>query len=179
MKTIRIISILSICMALTGTSFAQEKTENFRVSGNCGMCKKKIEKAAKQAGASFASWDVSTKMLTVRYDNASVNTAKILDKIAAVGYDNEGAKATKEAYDKLHGCCKYDREDAQKSEMGCSEECKAACEEKGCCKKGETCTKDCCTSEKAGACAKADCCKKMDGKMAANCDKSCCKKSQE
>jgi periplasmic mercuric ion binding protein len=178
MKTIKIFSMLTVCMVFAASSFAQHKTETFKVSGNCGMCKKKIEKAAKESGASYALWDVGTKILTVKYNSASVNTAKMQEKIAAVGYDNAGAKATDEAYNNLHGCCKYDREDISK-QAGCTEECKAECEAKGCCKKGESCTKACCTSANGGSCAKADCCKKEDDKNRANCNKTCCKKSQE
>ncbi len=59
MKTLRVFPLLGLLMAVTTISFAQKtKTESFAVSGNCGMCKAKIEKAAKEAGASSASWDV-------------------------------------------------------------------------------------------------------------------------
>ena len=147
-------------------SNAQDKTETFKVSGNCGMCKKKIERSAKTAGASFAAWDVDSKILTVKYNSTSTNTAKIQKEIAGVGYDNEGAKATKEAYDKLHSCCKYDRDAA--TTKGCSEECKKACEEKGCCKEGAVCEKDCCSAKDG---AKACCSGDEKG-----CGKSCCEK---
>ncbi len=95
MKTLRIFSFAAILMAFATVSFAQAKTETFKVSGNCGMCKSKIEKAAKDAGAKSAIWDVDTKILTVTYTSSSTNTAKIQEKIASVGYDNEGATASK------------------------------------------------------------------------------------
>ncbi len=63
MKTLRIFSIVAVLMAVTSISFAQTKTETFKVSGNCGMCKTKIEKAAKDAGASSATWNEETKDL--------------------------------------------------------------------------------------------------------------------
>jgi len=152
-------------MAIAAASAAQDKTETFKVLGNCGMCKSKIEKSAKAAGASFAAWDVDSKILTVKYNSTSTNTAKIQKQIASVGYDNEGATATKAAYDKLHSCCKYDR-DASLAKS-CSEECKKACEEKGCCKEGAVCEKDCCKSDmqKEGCCSGE-----------AKCEKSCCSK---
>ncbi len=110
MNTLKLFSFLSIFITVSTISFAQkEKTETIPVSGNCGMCKNKIEKAAKGAGAADAKWDVDAKTLTVKYNGSTTNTAKIQDAVAAAGYDTRDVKTTDEAYDKLHGCCKYDR----------------------------------------------------------------------
>ena len=66
-------------MVLATASFAQKtKTETILVSGNCGMCKSTIEKAAKTAGVKEASWDVDAKVLTVKYNSPSTNTALII-----------------------------------------------------------------------------------------------------
>jgi mercuric ion binding protein len=174
MKALKLFSLAAVCMTFAISSSAQTKTENFKVSGNCGMCKTKIEKAAKEAGAKEANWDVDSKMLTVTYKSSTTNTAKIQEKIAAVGYDNPGFKSTAEAYNKLHGCCKYERE------AGAASDAKADC-----CSGGATCKEhaggkhagnhdanmECC---KDGKCSKAghdgkDCCKKDGAKM------DCCK----
>jgi periplasmic mercuric ion binding protein len=140
MKTLRIFSFLAILMAMVQFSFAQSKTEKIPVSGNCGMCKSNIEKAAKKAGASSASWDMEAKVLTISYNSSSTDAAKIQQNVAAVGYDTRDFKASDAAYDKLHACCKYDR-------VGSKEEA-------------------CCDSQKCGkeenCCASMDCCK--DGK---------------
>jgi mercuric ion binding protein len=109
MKTLKIFSIIALCIAFTTTSFAQSQTDTIPVSGNCGMCKTNIEKAAKKAGASDADWDTESKVLTVKYNSSSTNAAKIQQSIASVGYDTRDFKAADAAYDKLHGCCKYDR----------------------------------------------------------------------
>ena len=162
MKKLRIFSIVAVLMAITSISFAQTKTETFKVFGNCGMCKSTIEKAAKTAGASSALWNEETKDLTVKYSSSTTNTAKIQQKIAAVGYDNVGFKATTEAYKKLPGCCQYER--AEATTMDCCKDGKCSMpghDGKDCCKKeGEA--MDCC---KDGKCTKeghtgADCCKK-------------------
>lgn len=79
-----------------------------KVAGNCGMCKSSIEKAAKSAGATSASWDMDAKLLTLIFDSKT-NLDKIETAIATVGYDTEHKTATKTAYDALHECCKYDR----------------------------------------------------------------------
>lgn len=195
MKTLRIFPFVALLMMATTISFAQKtKSETFKVSGNCGMCKTKIEKAAKDAGASFAAWDVEKKEITVKYNSSSTNTAKIQKQIAAVGYDNVGAKTTEDVYNKLHGCCKYDRAASAKASC-CSEgsSCSEDHSKMDCCKDGK-CTKeghdgkDCC---KDGKCTKEghegkDCCKKdgamdccKDGKctMEGHDGKDCCKKS--
>lgn len=186
MKTFKLFSVAILSLAFVSVTNAQTKTESFKVSGNCGMCKSTIEKAAKEAGAKSASWDVDTKNLTVTYMSSTTNAAKIQEKIAAVGYDNVGFKATTASYDKLHSCCKYDRSMtavAEKKASCCSDE--ATCKEHGenhgtakadCCKDGK-CTKpghdgkDCCKEGndccKDGKCTKEghdgkDCCKKAD-----------------
>jgi hypothetical protein len=167
MKSLKIFSTVLLCCAIATTSFSQKaKTETFQVSGNCGMCEAKIEKAAKAAGATYAEWNKDTKVVTVKYNSTSSNLAKIQKSIAEAGYDNAGAKTTTEAYDKLHDCCKYDRTAT------------AGSEKMDCCKDGK-CTiaghegEDCC---KDGA-AKMDCCK--DGKCTkeGHNGKDCCKKS--
>ena len=167
MKALRIFSFVALLMAITSIANAQVKTETFKVSGNCGMCKSNIEKAAKNAGATTAEWNEETKDLTVRYSSSTTNSAKIQKKIAAVGYDNVGFKSTTEAYKKLHACCQYDRDEAT-----------ASTEKMDCCKDGK-CTKpghdgvDCCKKE-AGT---MDCCK--DGKCTkeGHTGGDCCKKS--
>ena len=190
MKTLRIFSIVALLMAVTSIAFAQTKTETFKVSGNCGMCKTNIEKAAKAAGASSAAWNQETKDLTVKYSSSSTNTAKIQQKIAAVGYDNVGFKSTTEAYNKLHACCQYERSETA-TELGCCKDGKCSmpghdgkdcCKKEGakmdCCKDGKCSMpghdgKDCCKKEGAAM----DCCK--DGKCTkeGHSGKDCCKKS--
>jgi hypothetical protein len=93
-------------------SFAQSPTI-IKVSGNCGMCKKNIEKAAKAAGATQANWDKVAKLLTVSFDAAKTSTEKIEISVAAAGYDTEHKEANAEAYKKLEECCQYDRKKKQ------------------------------------------------------------------
>lgn len=156
MKTLRISILSFLFIAIATFASAQTKTEKINVSGECGMCKSKIEKAAKTAGASFADWDVDAKVLTVKYNSTSTNTAKIEQAVASVGYDTKNIKATEESYNKLHGCCKYERNATAESKQTC---CKhESCHQTDCMKDGK-CDKDmsCC---KEAACDKKDCCKK-------------------
>jgi periplasmic mercuric ion binding protein len=91
------------------TGSANVKTATIKVLGKCDMCKTRIEKTVKAEGATSASWDGKTEMLTVSYDPSKTNVDALEKKLAAVGHDNEKYKATDEAYSKLPGCCHYDR----------------------------------------------------------------------
>lgn len=115
------IALLVICGACTTTTiFAQaaaDKSETIKVWGNCSMCEETIEKAAKKAGAVSAAWNEETKMLAVSYNPEKSNSYKIQQAIAQAGYDTQDLKGNSKAYDKLHGCCKYDRKpDESKTE---------------------------------------------------------------
>jgi len=110
MKTVKIIIIAILAIVLTSNVYSESattKTETIKVSGNCDMCKARIEKAAKVDGVSKAEWNKETKLLAVTYDPAKTNADAIGKKIAATGHDTEKIKAEAKAYDKLPGCCKY------------------------------------------------------------------------
>lgn len=184
-------------LILNGTGLFAQQYASFQVSGNCGMCKSRIEKAAKEAGAAKAIWNEDSKQLNVSFaSNTSVEA--IQKKIAAVGHDNAGAKASDEVYNKLHGCCQYERSTAAAQATDKAPCCKAgeSCKQEGskvttpccdkpcckdgkcahcgdCCKEGK-CTKsgDCCQAEKM-----ANCCKDGKCSMPGHNGKDCCKKS--
>ena len=196
MKSFQFITAFIFLFAGIQTGNAQSKTSGkqaavttavFKVWGNCGMCKKTIEGAAKTNGATFAEWNEDSKMLTVKYATAKSSDDKIQKGIAAAGYDNEKYVAPDDVYNNLHECCKYDRKTASststkeaaaccmkdgkctgdkpccKKVEGKSDCCATgACAKEGGCCAGMTCEKggDCCKKE--GSVAKADCCK--DGK---------------
>lgn len=88
-----------------------EVADSVIVNGNCGMCKKNIEKSAMDAGATYAFWNKKTKVLNVKFDPSSTSQEKIEQKIADKGYDTENMKASDEAYNKLEECCQYERKD--------------------------------------------------------------------
>ena len=113
MNSLRILSVVVLTF-LGSAVFAQSKTEKINVSGNCGMCKKKIETARKVPGVSAADWDKTTKVLTVSYDAGKITNDQVQQKVAAAGYDTPKFKATKEAYEKLDDCCQYDRDSTDK-----------------------------------------------------------------
>ena len=88
-------------------------TETVKVFGNCGMCKTTIEKAGAAKKISKAEWNDETKMATITYDSKKTNLDAVLKNIALAGYDNQSFLAPDDAYAKLPGCCKYEREKKQ------------------------------------------------------------------
>ncbi|HKJ79237.1 MAG TPA: cation transporter [Prolixibacteraceae bacterium] len=117
MKTKVVLSLMVVAMLTVTTAFGKSKTEKFKVFGNCGMCEKTIEKAAKSVdGVSTADWDKESKMIQVSFDDSKTDVHKVHMAIAKAGYDTKMHKATDEAYNKLHGCCQYERENVKKSE---------------------------------------------------------------
>jgi copper chaperone CopZ len=114
MKT-RVLSLVAMFVLGTLTVFAGEKTEKIEVKGNCGMCEKRIEKAATGVeGVSDADWDKETKKLEVTFDDTKTSLDKIEMAIAKAGHDTPNHKASKEVYNKLPECCQYDRSKEEK-----------------------------------------------------------------
>lgn len=107
--------MIAASMLIGASVYTQVKTEAFTVYGNCGMCKSRIEKAAKVDGVTSASWSAETKTITVTYDSTKVSNADIQKKIAAVGHDTEKFSADDKVYKKLPGCCLYDRKKGTKT----------------------------------------------------------------
>lgn len=85
-------------------------TTSFKAYGNCGMCERRIEGAVNEmTGVISSDWSADTDMLAVKYDPKKVNLQQIKEKVAGVGHDTDDVRAKDEVYDKLHGCCKYER----------------------------------------------------------------------
>ena len=113
MKSLKLFITFFVSLFAFQLSQAQtaSKTEIITVNGNCGMCKKNIEKNALEAGAATAIWDRKTKFLTVSYDPNTSSPAKIQNAIAESGYDTQDVKASDSAYFKLEECCQYERKE--------------------------------------------------------------------
>ena len=134
-------------------SFAQTKTpavqsETIKVWGNCGMCKSHIEKAAKEAGASYAMWNKDTRILSVKYEPSKTSNTQIQEKVAAAGYDTKDFTGDDNAYKNLDECCQYDRKAAVKKD-------KTKQLPQNCCDKTEVCDKATCNATNMGCCKNA------------------------
>lgn len=109
----RKIVVLVVMALVTTASFAQDKNKKiaFEVNGKCDMCKTRIEKACLGVkGVKWAEWDIPTHQLSLIIDERKTNSMQIKTALAEVGHDTKELKATQEAYDNIHPCCKY-RED--------------------------------------------------------------------
>lgn len=112
MKNLALLILLS-CFGVAAQ--AQEKMNKnakyqIEVNGNCEQCKKRIEKAAFSVpGVKSAVWNVETHQMNLILNEEKVSISDVKKSIAKVGHDTDEAKATKEDYDNLHGCCKYER----------------------------------------------------------------------
>ena len=108
MKTTKIFGV-ALSILFSTAVLAQEKSTSIKVSGNCSMCKRKIENAAKTAGATSINWDSNKQAALVTFDPVKVSIDTIQKQIAGVGYDTEKFKADDKAYGSLPGCCQYER----------------------------------------------------------------------
>ena len=104
--------LIIFAVLISVTVNAQKKKKNAKVSievdGICGMCKKRIEKAALQTkGVKFANWNIKTHELSLIIDERKTNVKTIQKKVASVGHDTKTIKATDKAYNSVHTCCKY------------------------------------------------------------------------
>lgn len=110
--------VLSIMMFVGTTTYAQNKNAKatLEVDGVCLMCKDRIEKACfKTKGVKSAIWDVKTHELKLIFDERKTDLKTIQASIVAVGHDTKDLKATDEAYNSVHSCCKY-REESVKED---------------------------------------------------------------
>lgn len=91
----------------------QQKSNNsqqvmFGVRGVCGMCKERIEKAAKSVpGVKSAQWDQAKQMIRLQIDQKKTSADAVAKAIAKVGHDTDKYKADQKTYNELPGCCQY------------------------------------------------------------------------
>ena len=97
-------------LLLFSASPAQEPSvveTKFPVSGVCGMCKTRIEKALTIKEVKFARWDKKSKVLTVAYLSPSISVDSLQQRLAAVGHDAGKYLAPDDVYSELPACCHY------------------------------------------------------------------------
>ena len=108
--------ILAAVFILSGFSIqAQEKLNKnakyeIEVNGSCDMCQSRIQKAAfSVAGVKSATWSIETHKLNLILNEEKATVLDVKKAVAKAGYDTDEVKATNENYDKLPGCCQYER----------------------------------------------------------------------
>lgn len=92
-----------------GIAAQKDSTFSILVSGNCVMCKNRIETAAKGKGVKSAKWSAETQLLTLTINPKETDKETIKKRVAAVGHDADGLIAPDDVYENLHECCLYPR----------------------------------------------------------------------
>jgi mercuric ion binding protein len=108
MKNLMLSLLLVIACLVPAAAQDQGITEaEFRVSGNCSMCKTRIEKAVSVKGVKFARWNKSTKMLKVAFLTVTITADSLQRRLAAAGHDTDAYRAQDAVYEALPECCLY------------------------------------------------------------------------
>jgi len=113
----RLFLILTIFFAGIVTQAQEKETpkkknaeHTISVNGNCGMCKKRIEKAAYSVkGVKSANWHSDHKDVHVIIDERKTSIEEVHQAIAKAGHDTDKVKSDDQTYEKLHHCCQYER----------------------------------------------------------------------
>lgn len=104
-----LVAFFSISAVAQDTKSKNKKVE-MKVAGNCEMCEKRIEKAAFSVkGVKSAEWHADHKDIHLIIDENKCSKEDVAKAIAKAGHDTEIVKAKDEDYERLHGCCLYDR----------------------------------------------------------------------
>ncbi len=108
--------IVVLLLTFVGFTVQSQEVKNknakveFHVSGNCEMCKKRIEKAALSvSGVKSADWHMDCGTLYLIVNEQKTNVLAIQKAIAKAGHDTDEVRALKEEYENLHTCCLYER----------------------------------------------------------------------
>lgn len=107
MKALTLFAAL-LCFSAIATAQKPAVTDaTFHVSGVCGMCKTRIEKALSIKEVKYAKWDKSAKMVKVAFLSASMTLDSLQHRVALAGHDTEKYRAPDAVYADLPGCCLY------------------------------------------------------------------------
>ncbi len=114
MKIIDTVLLLFLCLYVVDAQaqtnspkLKKIETSEFTVQGVCGMCQKRIEKAALIKGVKLVEWNKETQKVKVIYASKKVKLEDIHRSIAGAGHDTELVKADDKVYAKLPDCCGY------------------------------------------------------------------------
>ena len=109
MKKFILLWALVTPLVLSAQEIKSEKVR-FEVSGNCEMCKKRIEKAALTVkGIKSASWDIPSNIISIIRDPRKSSLNDVQKAISLAGHDTPLSKAPDTVYNDLPMCCLYER----------------------------------------------------------------------
>ncbi len=126
LKVLSLAILFSISVA--GVQGMAVEKGSFKVAGKCGMCKTRIEKASMSVkGVESAEWNKESGTVEVTYNSEKVDLDKVQKAVAKAGHDTESWTANDKVYEKLPGCCKYERAGASTSDCCPESGSEAAC----------------------------------------------------
>jgi Cu(I)/Ag(I) efflux system membrane fusion protein len=100
------IAFLSIA-SLVSCEPIKSKEVEFKVRGNCDMCKQRIESTAlKNTGVLSAKWKQQSGLLMLKIDSTHSDIKLIHESIANAGHSTEWVEASMEADAALPECCR-------------------------------------------------------------------------
>lgn len=106
-KIILAFAISIVSLSAIAQNQSTLKTDTLGVEGVCGMCKKRIESAAKSnEGVVAAAWDLEKQLLTVVYDSVKVSLEQIQTSISEAGHNTTGLDRNSDRYKELPYCCR-------------------------------------------------------------------------
>ena len=106
MKFTKILILLSV-LFLTSCSSDKKTAELSFGTMQCLMCSMKVEEAvAELNGIKNVEVDLKAQSGKVIYKASIINLSDIENAITSIGYDVNGKKADKNAYDELELCCR-------------------------------------------------------------------------
>ena len=111
MKKTILIFLISFPFILSCQEINEKNNKvQLEVTGNCIMCKKRIENAALLSnGVKYASWDIPSNQLNLIYNQKKNSLDSIQKSISDVGHDTPLFQASDKAYNELPICCLYER----------------------------------------------------------------------
>lgn len=103
-------NIVLVLILLVGNTLYGQSTIQLIIYGNCGMCKDRIETAAKEIiGVQTAYWEPTSQLLTLRVQDVIFDVLELHKTMTSLGHDTDEMRADNEVYENLHSCCKYER----------------------------------------------------------------------
>jgi len=95
------------------------KTITLWVDGIWCICKDRIEAAVDAVdGLEAAQWEIASRELMVVVNTKDFDEPRLHEAVAAAGHDTREVTASDEAYDSLHGCCKYRDDNGWNGQFG-------------------------------------------------------------
>lgn len=84
------------------------QAQSIPVSGKCGMCKSRIERAVNRLeGVKNAVYDLDSQTLQFQLEGSQTTVEQVRAAVVAAGHDSGDIKVSDAVYQKLPPCCKY------------------------------------------------------------------------